>query len=132
MKRVVFFIAIVVGVLVASCSLDQEVQVTPSVGTSHLICSHADSLYTDTLTAKRNENGVYKIGAIHKGDTVRFMITIVASPNSLTGFSMAYDSTILSIRYIRSTAWKTILQAFLYRGKISCTLYSYQDRGGGY
>lgn len=97
MKRVVFFIAIVVGVLMASCSLDQEVQVTPSVGTSHLICSHADSLYTDTLTAKRNENGVYKIGAIHKGDTVRFMITIVASPNSLTGFSMAYDSTILSI-----------------------------------
>ena len=31
MKRIVFFIAIVVGVLMASCSLDQEVQVTPSV-----------------------------------------------------------------------------------------------------
>ncbi len=96
MKRIVFFIAI--GAIMASCSLDQESQVTPQMGFSYPLCSHADSLYTDTLKVVLNENGIYKVDSIHTGDTVRFMVALNAYPNSLTAFSIGYDSTILSVR----------------------------------
>lgn len=94
MKRIVFFIAIAVGVMMASCSLDQQSQYTPQLKCYNLICHHADSLYIDTLKIdKMDDNGVYKMKAIHKGDTVRAVIILNAVTNTLTGFSIAYDST---------------------------------------
>ena len=75
MKRIVFFIAIAIGVVMASCSLDQQSQYTPQLKCRNLICYHADSLYIDTLKIdKLDDNGVYKMKAIHKGDTVRAVI----------------------------------------------------------
>lgn len=97
MKRIVFFIALAVGVMMASCSLDQQSQYTPQLQCGNLICYHADSLYHDTLKVdKLDENGVYKMKAIHKGDTVRAVIVLNAVTNTLTGFSIAYDSTELT------------------------------------
>lgn len=98
MKRIVFFTAIAIGVMMASCSLEQQAQVTPRMGISYPVCSHVESNSTDTLKAILNENGIYKIDSIHQGDTVRFMVALNASPNSLTAFLIEYDSTILSVR----------------------------------
>ena len=72
MKRLTFFAAVLVGIVLTSCSLDQQSQYTPQLQCRNLICYHADSLYIDTLKVdKQDENGVYKMKAIHQGDTVR-------------------------------------------------------------
>ncbi len=94
MKRVVFFIVIAVSVMTASCSLDQQSQYTPLLKCMNMVCYHTDSLYRDTLKYEKvDEKGVYKMKAIHKGDTVRAVIVLNAVTNTLTGFSITYDST---------------------------------------
>lgn len=86
--------AIALSVLMASCSLNQQAQYTPQLQCRNLICYHADSLYRDTLKVdKVNENGVYKMKPIHRGDTVRGVMILNAVTNTLIGFSISYDST---------------------------------------
>ena len=90
--------AIALSVLMASCSLNQQAQYTPQLQCRNLICYHADSLYRDTLKVDTvYENGVYKMKPIHRGDTVRGVIVLNAVANTLKGFSIAYDSTQMTI-----------------------------------
>lgn len=81
-----------------SCSLNQQSQYTPQLQCRNLICYHADSLYHDTLRVdKKGENGVFKMKPIHKGDTVRGVMILNAVTNTLTGFSISYDSTQMTV-----------------------------------
>lgn len=99
MKQLTFFAAVLVGIVLTSCSLDQQSQYTPQLQCRNLICYHADSLYIDTLKVdKQDENGVYKMKAIHQGDTVRGVVILNAITNTLTGFKIGYDSTEMSVQ----------------------------------
>lgn len=98
MKRLTFFAAVLVSIVLTSCSLNQQSQYTPQLQCRNLICYHADSLYIDTLKVdKQDENGVYKMKAIHQGDTVRGVIVLSGVTNTLTGFTIGYDSTQMSV-----------------------------------
>lgn len=97
MKHFLFAAAVAVSVVLASCSLTESSQYSPRVTAGTIVCSHADTVWNDTLRAIPRE-GIYRIDTIHVGDTVRFPVAVMSYTNHLVRFSVVYDTLALALQ----------------------------------
>ena len=97
MKRFLFPLLAGIATVVSSCSLTDQAQYTPQIILSYMVCTHADSVYTDTLSFTQSVDGEYKMSPIHINDTIRFSVALNTYSNTLVGFSAAWDTSALQL-----------------------------------
>lgn len=104
MKKISFVIlTMAVGLLAASCDLENNSQYTPQIALSVPVrsCGHADIVVVkDTLGYRYDKDGKAVIDTIHVGDTVRMVVAISAQGNTLTGFQTTWDTAALQLEYL--------------------------------
>ena len=104
MKKIYFVIlTMAIGLLAASCDLENNSQYSPQIALSLPVrsCGHADTVVVkDTLGYRYDNDGKAVLDTIHVGDTVRMVVAISAQGNVLTGFQTTWDTAALQLEFL--------------------------------
>ena len=104
MKKIYFVIlTMAIGVLAASCDLENNSQYSPQIALSLPVrsCGHVDTVVVkDTLGYRYDNDGKAVLDTIHVGDTVRMVVAISAQGNVLTGFQTTWDTAALQLEFL--------------------------------
>ena len=104
MKKIYFVIlTMAIGLLAASCDLENNSQYSPQIALSLPVrsCGHADTVVVKaTLGYHYDNDGKAVLDTIHVGDTVRMVVAISAQGNVLTGFQTTWDTAALQLEFL--------------------------------
>ena len=104
MKKIYFVIlTMAIGLLAASCDLENNSQYSPQIALSLPVrsCGHVDTVVVkDTLGYRYDNDGKAVLDTIHVGDTVRMVVAISAQGNVLTGFQTTWDTAALQLEFL--------------------------------